>query len=72
MEGSIVNRPLQARVLGRSAQPPKEGTMSEHVHVRVGHGLAVTEDGDLIEQYRCKCGQTWTHVHRADEGHPER
>jgi hypothetical protein len=45
--------------------------MSKHVHVRVSHGLAVTEDGDLIEEYRCGCGAAWTCVHRADEGRPE-
>ncbi|WP_169729407.1 hypothetical protein [Thermoactinospora rubra] len=45
--------------------------MSEHVHVRVNHGLAVTEDGDLVEEYRCRCGATWTRVHPVHEGRPE-
>lgn len=51
--------------------PRKEDPMSTHVHVRVNYGMAVTEDGDLIEEYRCGCGATWTRVHRADEGYPE-
>jgi hypothetical protein len=46
--------------------------MSQHVHVRVSNGLAVSTDGDLIEEYRCACGATWTRVHRADEGPAER
>ncbi|MGI5286345.1 hypothetical protein ACQEVF_23805 [Nonomuraea polychroma] len=45
--------------------------MSEHVHVRVNNGLAVTESGELVEEYGCRCGATWTRVHRADEGRPE-
>ncbi|MFD0885595.1 hypothetical protein ACFQ08_13655 [Streptosporangium algeriense] len=45
--------------------------MSTHVHVRVSDGLAVTEAGDLVENYRCGCGATWAKVHRADEGQPE-
>ncbi|GAA5068329.1 hypothetical protein HNP84_008358 [Thermocatellispora tengchongensis] len=42
--------------------------MSKHVHVRVRQGMAVSENGDLIEEYRCGCGATWTMVHRIDEG----
>ncbi|WP_204056802.1 hypothetical protein [Microbispora corallina] len=45
--------------------------MSTHVHVRLADDLAVTEDGDLVERYRCGCGATWTRVHRAEEGRPE-
>ncbi|MBB4913232.1 hypothetical protein [Streptosporangium saharense] len=45
--------------------------MSIHVHVRVSGGLAVTESGELVEDYRCGCGATWTDVHRVDEGQPE-
>ncbi|MFI7697791.1 hypothetical protein [Nonomuraea sp. NPDC049480] len=45
--------------------------MSEHVHVRVRDGLAITEEGELVEEYRCGCGATWTRVHRADDGRPE-
>jgi hypothetical protein len=41
--------------------------MSRHVHVRVSSGLAVSEDGDLIEEYSCRCGATWTRVHQAGE-----
>ncbi|SDI28649.1 hypothetical protein SAMN05421505_14233 [Sinosporangium album] len=46
--------------------------MSMHVHVRLRHALAITDDGHLIEELRCKCGATWTHVHQVDGGRPER
>ncbi|MFE2432899.1 hypothetical protein [Actinacidiphila soli] len=46
--------------------------MSQHVHVRLNHGLAVSEDGDLIEQSRCRCGATWTRTFQAAEDDPER
>ncbi|MDP4510979.1 hypothetical protein [Nonomuraea turcica] len=42
--------------------------MSDHIHVRVNNGLAVTEAGELVEEYRCRCGATWTRVHHTDEG----
>ncbi len=42
--------------------------MGEHVHVRVANGLSVSEDGDLVEMSRCRCGATWTKTYRADEG----
>jgi hypothetical protein len=45
--------------------------MGEHVHVRVGKGLSVSDDGDLIERSYCRCGATWTKAHRVDEGVPE-
>jgi hypothetical protein len=34
--------------------------MGEHVHVRLRHGLSVSEEGELIELSRCRCGATWT------------
>jgi len=37
--------------------------MSEHVHVRVPHDVGVTEDGELVEESRCRCGATWTRVY---------
>jgi hypothetical protein len=46
--------------------------MSQHVHVRLNHGLAVSEDGDLIEKSRCRCGATWTRTIQAAEDEPER
>ncbi|WP_165869490.1 hypothetical protein [Streptomyces barkulensis] len=46
--------------------------MAEHVHVRLNHGLEVSEDGDLIELSRCRCGATWSRAYRVDEGEPER
>ncbi|WP_166633365.1 hypothetical protein [Streptomyces sp. GC420] len=34
--------------------------MSEqHVHVRRSLGMAVTAEGNLVEQSRCRCGATW-------------
>ncbi|HEX4818062.1 MAG TPA: hypothetical protein VFV66_35420 [Nonomuraea sp.] len=45
--------------------------MSEHVHVRVNQGVAVTENGELVEEYRCGCGVIWTRVHRVDKGRRE-
>lgn len=46
--------------------------MSMHVHVRVNAGLAVTEDGELVELTRCQCGASWTRTYRVEEGEPER
>lgn len=34
--------------------------MGEHVHVRRYHGVSVTQEGELVEQSRCRCGATWT------------
>ncbi|WP_162842191.1 hypothetical protein [Sphaerimonospora mesophila] len=45
--------------------------MSVHVHVRHTDGLAVTEDGELMETTRCQCGATWTSTFRVEEGDPE-
>ncbi|UGY90526.1 hypothetical protein [Streptomyces gobiensis] len=45
--------------------------MSKHVHVRISRGLAVTEEGELLEQSDCRCGATWTRTYRADEGEVE-
>jgi hypothetical protein len=45
--------------------------MGEHVHVRHLHGYGVSEDGELVELSRCRCGATWTRTHRAEDGAPE-
>ena len=45
--------------------------VGEHVHVRIGHGLSVSEHGELIESSRCRCGATWTKTYRVDEDAPE-
>jgi hypothetical protein len=37
--------------------------MSDHVHVRLRRGLAVNDDGDLVEQLACRCGEVWTKTH---------
>jgi hypothetical protein len=45
--------------------------MGEHVHVRIGDGLSVGENGELVELSRCRCGATWTRTYQVDEGAPE-
>ncbi|MCT9930764.1 hypothetical protein N5079_11100 [Planotetraspora sp. A-T 1434] len=45
--------------------------MSQHVHVRLSHGLAITEEGDLVEKTGCQCGATWTDTYRVEDGQPE-
>ncbi|GLW24179.1 MULTISPECIES: hypothetical protein [Microbispora] len=45
--------------------------MSVHVHVRLDDGLAVTEDGRLLELTRCRCGASWTRTYHVHEGEPE-
>ncbi|MEU8515073.1 hypothetical protein AB0C76_26295 [Kitasatospora sp. NPDC048722] len=39
--------------------------MSDHVHVRLSGGLGATTDGELVEQYHCRCGATWTKTYGA-------
>ncbi|MFC5633398.1 hypothetical protein [Streptomyces bullii] len=46
--------------------------MSQHVHVRISDGIAVSEDGELVERSRCRCGATWIRTYPADEGEPGR
>ncbi|MFF8846310.1 hypothetical protein ACF08N_26945 [Streptomyces sp. NPDC015127] len=45
--------------------------MSQHVHVRLNRGIAVSEEGELVEQQGCRCGATWTKTYRAGTGDPE-
>jgi hypothetical protein len=45
--------------------------MTEHVHVRVQHVAGVTEDGELVEESRCRCGATWTRTYQARDPDPE-
>jgi hypothetical protein len=45
--------------------------MSEHVHVRVPQGVAVTEDGELVERTRCRCGATWTRTYQVESPEQE-
>ncbi|MFJ2029632.1 hypothetical protein [Streptosporangium sp. NPDC087985] len=42
--------------------------MSTHVHVRIAHGLAMTEEGDLVELKRCRCGAEWTTTYWTEDG----
>ncbi|GHF75288.1 hypothetical protein [Streptomyces thermodiastaticus] len=45
--------------------------MGEHVHVRLSKGLSVSEDGELVEYSRCRCGATWTKTYRVDGDEPD-
>jgi hypothetical protein len=45
--------------------------MSDHVHVRLNNGLAVSEEGELVEESHCQCGATWTRTYRVEDGKPE-
>ncbi|GAA2265017.1 MULTISPECIES: hypothetical protein [Kitasatospora] len=45
--------------------------MSDHVHVRLGGGVGVNEHGELVEQFHCRCGETWTRTYRVEDGEPE-
>jgi hypothetical protein len=49
----------------------KQFPMGDHVHVRLSQGLSVSEEGELIEYSRCRCGATFTKVFEADGGEPE-
>jgi hypothetical protein len=45
--------------------------MGEHVHVRLSQGMGVSEEGQLVEQSRCKCGATWTKMYAVEDGEAE-
>jgi hypothetical protein len=45
--------------------------MTEHVHVRVPHVVGVTEEGELVEESRCRCGAAWTKTYRTGDPEPE-
>ncbi|WP_166633214.1 hypothetical protein [Streptomyces sp. GC420] len=45
--------------------------MTNHVHVRVRQDMAVSEDGDLIEHSRCRCGEAWIKTYRIEDAEPE-
>ncbi|MGW3044850.1 hypothetical protein ACWC9T_33515 [Kitasatospora sp. NPDC001159] len=45
--------------------------MSDHVHVRLRRGLAVNDDGELVEQFACRCGEEWTRTHPVEGGQPD-
>ncbi|MFG3014131.1 hypothetical protein ACGFZB_27650 [Streptomyces cinerochromogenes] len=40
--------------------------------MRINQGLGVSEEGELVEYSRCRCGATFTKVFGADGGEPER
>ncbi|WP_185921647.1 hypothetical protein [Streptomyces sp. WAC06614] len=42
--------------------------MGEHVHVRVQDGMDVSATGQLVETYRCRCGDTWTKIYPVEGG----
>lgn len=45
--------------------------MGEHVHVHIGDGVRVSDDGELVELSRCRCGATRAKTYRAADGAPE-
>ncbi|MEV8596212.1 hypothetical protein [Streptomyces sp. NPDC052012] len=45
--------------------------MADHVHVRLSEALSVSEDGELIEHSRCRCGATFTKVFDARSAEPD-
>ncbi|PBC75846.1 hypothetical protein BX265_0531 [Streptomyces sp. TLI_235] len=45
--------------------------MSDHVHVRLREGLGVNEDGDLVEQFACRCGAVWAKTHPLEGAQPD-
>lgn len=45
--------------------------MSQHVHVRVRRDMAVSDDGELVERYACRCGASWTRTYEAHMQDPE-
>jgi hypothetical protein len=45
--------------------------MSEHVHVRVNRGMAVSDTNELVEQYQCRCGESWTRTYQVEGPDPE-
>ncbi|WP_169314279.1 hypothetical protein [Streptomyces piniterrae] len=38
--------------------------MSQHAHVHVNHGVAISDAGELLEQFTCRCGATWTKTYQ--------
>jgi hypothetical protein len=65
--------PVKAANLHHEAERGRQGKqllMADHVHVRLSQGLSVSENGELIEHSRCRCGATWTKVYEADGGEP--
>ncbi|MFI9271254.1 hypothetical protein ACIGXM_11155 [Kitasatospora sp. NPDC052896] len=42
--------------------------MSQHVHVRLRAGLGVSDDGELVEQFACRCGETWIRTYQLEAG----
>ncbi|WP_175409313.1 hypothetical protein [Streptomyces sp. TRM64462] len=45
--------------------------MSQHVHVRVQRGFAVSEQGELVEEYACRCGASWSRAYHVRDPEPE-
>lgn len=39
----------------------------QHVHVRLNDGMAVSAEGELVEQSRCRCGASWTRTYQAED-----
>lgn len=38
-----------------------------NVHVRLNQGMAVSEAGELVEQFGCRCGESWTRTYQVED-----
>ncbi|MEV8099060.1 hypothetical protein [Kitasatospora sp. NPDC085879] len=45
--------------------------MGDHVHVLLSREVGVSTEGDLVEQFRCRCGETRTRIHPVEPGELE-
>lgn len=45
--------------------------MGEHVHIRLKEDMHISENGELVESYRCQCGMSWTRTYPAKEAEPD-
>lgn len=43
----------------------------QHVHVRLNRGMEVSEEGELVERFGCRCGAAWTKTYRAESPEAE-
>ncbi|WP_274564515.1 hypothetical protein [Streptomyces spiramyceticus] len=39
----------------------------QHVHVRLNQGMAVSDEGELVEQFGCRCGESWTRTYQVED-----
>ncbi|WP_167367978.1 hypothetical protein [Streptomyces agglomeratus] len=39
----------------------------QHVHVRLHKGMVVSPEGELVEEFRCRCGAAWTKTYQVED-----